>query len=267
MAAQVEKFRSGRAYIGILFFCGLGSSFSDAKGVTSDVLSPDVSNAKALQIRPYTKERLKDAFAGIGVMIDKFSEKAKRGDKISLPVVLTNDTGKRIADLPVTLKIKSGDKVLYKETKTVSLGTAFDESKGVGKTSFPVTVPTYKEVCADGTVLQVTASYEADGATVCSLRKWTVKGGPYSNDHLPEFETETEPVTETEDITEAAKTETAAETPAATKAETGTENGAEAPDKKNNALVPAIICAAAAAAAAVTAAAVIKKKKKQKENK
>ncbi|MBQ1848719.1 MAG: hypothetical protein II135_12005, partial [Clostridia bacterium] len=213
MAAQVEKFRSGRAYIGILFFCGLGSSFPDAKGVTSDVLSPDVSTAKALQIRPYTKERLKDAFAGIGVMINKFVEKAKRGEEITLPVVLTNDTGKRIADLPVTLKIKSGGKVLYKETKTVSLGTAFDESEGVGKTSFTVTVPTYKEVCADGTVLQVTASYEADGVTVCSLRKWTVKGGPYSNDPLPEFETETEPVTETEEITEAAKTETAAETP------------------------------------------------------
>ncbi len=265
MAAQVEKFRSGRAYTGILFFCGLGSSFPDARGVTSDVLSPDVSTAKTLQIRPYTKERLKDAFAGVGVMINKFVEKAKRGEEISLPVVLTNDTGEKIEGLPVTVKIKSGDKVLFRETKTVNLDTAFDKSKGIGKTSFAVTVPTYKEVCGDGTVLQVTASYEINGEAVCSLRKWTVNGGLYSEEPSPEFETEAEPVTETEEITQAAS-EAAVETVSETEAEAKETTDAGAAGKKNSAAVPAIVCAAAAAAAAVTAALIINKKKQRKES-
>ena len=65
--AQMEAFRTERAYIGLLFFCGLGSSFPSAQGVTSDILSPDVSTAESLQIRPYTKELLKNAFDRLGL--------------------------------------------------------------------------------------------------------------------------------------------------------------------------------------------------------
>lgn len=263
MAAQIEKFRSGRAYSGILFFCGLGSSFPSAQGVTSDVLSPDVSTAETLEIRPYTKERLRCAFADIGIMIDKFTENVKRGDSVSLKVVLVNDTGSPVNGLPVTLKLKRGDTVLYKETKTVDLGTPSDKSKGKAAVSFSFEVPAYKEYCPDGAELQLIASYEANGKSADSLRRWTVKEGALDEGPAPEFETETVPVTETETET-SADTAPASETTDEKNRETdGKNEGGERRRKENGVLIPVIAAVSAAVtAAAIIAVRLIKKKRK-----
>ncbi len=199
MAAQMEAFRTERAYIGLLFFCGLGSSFPSAQGVTSDILSPDVSTAEFLQIRPYTKELLKNAFADLGIVIAEYTEEVRRGGKLSLPIVLVNDTGKAITNLPVTLKIMSGDTVLYAERITMSVDAFSEDNKGLARELLTITVPAFRDWCEDGRVLTVTASYELDGETVYSQRKWSVKGGTLSDDELPvydwliEEETDTQP--------------------------------------------------------------------------
>ena len=218
MAAQMEAFRTERAYVGLLFFCGLGSSFPSAQGITSDILSPDVSTAESLEIRPYTKELLKNAFADLGIVIDEYTEEVKRGEQLSLPIVLVNDTGKAITALPVTLKIMSGDTVLYAERITMSVAAFSADSDGLAREILTVTVPAYRDYCKNGTTLTVTASYELDGETVYSRRKWQIRGGDISDDQLPvydwlveESETETETTPDT-----ARPTDTAEPTPSVT---------------------------------------------------
>ena len=188
MAAQIEAFRTGRAYVGLLFFCGLGSSFPSAQGVTSDILSPDVSTAESLEIRPYTKELLKNAFADLGIVIDEYTEDVKRGNKIRLPIVLVNDTGKDVTDLPVTLKIMNGDTVLYAERITMSVEAFSKDNKGLSTETLTVTVPAFRDYCKNGTTLTVTASYELNGETVYSQRKWTVKGGDTTDGEPPVYD-------------------------------------------------------------------------------
>lgn len=216
MAAQIEAFRTERAYIGLLFFCGLASSFPSAQGVTCDILSPDVSTAESLQIRPYTKELLKNAYADLGIVIDEYTEDVKRGDKLRLPIVLVNDTGEAVTDLPVTLKIMSGDTVLYAERITMSVDAFSADNKGLSTETLAVTVPAFRGYCENGETLTVTASYTLDGETVYSQRKWTVKGGELSDDPLPTYdwlteENETE-TTPDETTPEPAETEPSAPT-------------------------------------------------------
>lgn len=190
MAAQVEAMRAGRAYVGMLFFCGLASSTSSAQGVTCDILSPDVSTAESLEIRPYTKELLKNAFADLGIVIDAYTEEVKRGEAMQLPIVLVNDTGAAVSDLPVTLTIKSGDTVLYTETVTMSVDAFSGGTTGTATQTLRLKVPAYRELCRNGATLVVTASYELDGETISSQRKWTVKGGDYTDDDPPAVDTE-----------------------------------------------------------------------------
>ncbi len=210
MAAQMEAFRTERAYVGLLFFCGLGSSFPSAQGVTSDILSPDVSTAESLQIRPYTKERLKNAFADLGIVIDEYTEDVKRGAKLRLPIVLVNDTGKAVTDLPVTLKIMNGDTVLYAERITMSVDAFSKDNKGLSTETLTVTVPAFRDYCNNRQVLTVTASYEMNGETVTSQRKWTVQGGDFTDGPLPTYdwlEEETETLPETTIATDPVETE------------------------------------------------------------
>ncbi|MCQ2429579.1 MAG: discoidin domain-containing protein [Clostridia bacterium] len=207
MAAELECFRAGRAYTGILFFCGLGSSPVGAVGVTSDILSPDVSTPESLCIRPYIKERLSDAFAPLGICLDYYTEDQKRGAKVTLPVVLINDTGRDVNDLPVTLVIRSGDTVLYADRTSVSVPAHTETDKGLGTTVFETQVPAYRDLCADKKELTVTVSYTMDGETVSSVRKWYVQSGVYSDDPVSvydwlEGETDTRSPADTAPVTE-----------------------------------------------------------------
>jgi hypothetical protein len=188
MAAQMEAFRTERAYIGLLFFCGLGSSFPSAQGVTSDILSPDVSSPESLQIRPYIKKLLKNAFSDLGIVIDEYTDVVKRGDNIELPIVLINDTGKAVKDLPVTIKIMNGDTVLYAERFTMSVDAFSKDKNGLSRKNLSIRVPSFRDWCKDGSILTVTASYELNGEEVYSQRKWNIKDGESSDEELPIYD-------------------------------------------------------------------------------
>ena len=128
--------------------------------------------------------------------------------------MLVNDTGKAVTDLPVTLKIMNGDTVLYAERITMSVDAFSKDSKGLSTETLTVTVPAFRDYCGNRQVLTVTASYEMNGETVYSQRKWTVQGGDFTDDPLPTYdwlveeeETETEP---SETPTEPADTEPSA---------------------------------------------------------
>lgn len=242
MAAQIEAFRTERAYVGLLFFCGLSSSISSAQGVTSDILSPDVSTAESLQIRPYTKARLADAFADLGIVIDEYTEEVKRGTTMTLPILLINDTGRDIRDLPVTLTIKRGDTVLYAERITLSVNALSASERGIAQEILSVEVPSYRDYCGNRKTLTVTASYELDGQTVSSQRKWKIVRGGSSlcDDELPVYdwldesdETDTETTAQTE-------TDTTPETEPDSEAETATlPETAVAPDPVTETDAPA----------------------------
>lgn len=201
MAAQMECFRAGRAYAGILFFCGLGSSPVGAVGVTSDILMPDVSTPDALQIRPYTQKMMRNAFAPLGICIENYLETFRRGEQVTLPVTLINDTGRDVEELEVTIKIMSGSTLLYAERTIMSVNAFTGNRDGVATKELTVTVPAFRDFCANGKTLTVTASYTMDGETVSSQRKWKLSGGSFTDDPIPTYdwlEPETEPVTEPE---------------------------------------------------------------------
>jgi hypothetical protein len=202
MAAQIELFRSGRAYSGIQFFCGLTSSPVGAHGITCDILAPDVSTAESLQIRPYTKERLHDAFADLGISVNYFEDRIRRGSKQVFPVTLINDTGEDVTDLPVTLMFKSGDTVLYKEVVTMSV-KAFEGGKtGIATKGFTLTIPAYRDYCDNKDVITFSASYEMDGDVISCERSFALLGGSYTEGKPPVYEEDTTVETETGSGTE-----------------------------------------------------------------
>ncbi len=239
MAAEIECFRAGRAYAGMLFFCGLTSSPAGAVGITCDILSPDVSTPESLQIRPYTKELLTNAFRPLGICLDEYTEDVRRGQALTLPVVLINDTGEAVEDLTVTLVIRSGDTVVYADRQTVSVPVHTGNKDGLATAVFDLTVPGFKDYCDNGRTLTVTASYTLDGETVYSLRKWTVQGGKTTDGELPVYdwldngqtpdtETETETETETDGGT-VTEPDTGHEETVESNRPTDTDPGAEAP--------------------------------------
>ena len=189
MAAQMEAFRAHRAYSGLLFFCGLGSDFPDHVGITCDILSPDVSTAESLEIRPYLQELLKNAFADLGIITEYYEEIVRRGQEIAVPVKLVNDTGKDIADLEVVLTVCSGDTVLYADRATVSVGAFSADNDGLASHEFSLKVPAYDGYCDSGEELYLIASYTLEGETVYSRRKLMIRGGSATtNDPLPEYD-------------------------------------------------------------------------------
>ncbi len=189
MSAQLEAFRAGRSYSGLLFFCGLGSSTPSALGVTSDVLEPDVSRAGTLSIHPYFKYLMENTNAPLGIVINTYTEKRAAGDNITVPVVLVNDTGKDVTELPVTLVVRAADgTVLWAERRTMSVPAFSADNKGTSTELFELAVPSLKKYCAPGSELTVQAYYVLDGRTVFSQRKWTVSGGKLTDGGLPGYD-------------------------------------------------------------------------------
>ncbi len=181
MSAQIEAFRAGRAYTGLLFFCGLASSTSSAKGVTSDILflSSDMSGPESLCIKSYFKYLMKNSYAPLGITIGTYTEKRTAGQTVEVPVTLVNDTGEGVEDLDVTLVILSGEKILFADRKQMSVSAYSPEtgSDGTATEIFELKVPDFKEYCKEGSVLTVRAFYNLSGETVFSQRKWEIEGG------------------------------------------------------------------------------------------
>lgn len=188
MSAQLEAFRAGRAYTGLLFFCGLGSSNSAALGVTSDVLEPAVSSARTLSLHPYFKYLMENTNAPLGIVVDTYTEARTPGDVISVPVTLVNDTGDAVNDLPVTLVIRASDgTVLWAERRTMSVAAFSPDDPGTATELFELSVPAYKKYCGEGKELLVQAFYTRDGRTVFSQRKWTMESAKLSGGDLPKY--------------------------------------------------------------------------------
>lgn len=188
MAAQIEAFRAGRAYVGIQFFCGLGSSFPSAVGVTSDILSPDVSTADSLEIRPYIKSLFKNSFADLGIVIDTYTEKRQAGASVNIPVTLVNDTGTDIMNLPVTLVVRSGDTVLYADRKMMSVCAFSASNQGLATETFSFDIPNFRGYCESKKELIVEAYYKLDGETVLSQRKWILERGTLKDETPPVYD-------------------------------------------------------------------------------
>ncbi len=263
MAAQMEAFRTERTYVGLLFFCGLGSSFPSAQGVTSDILSPDVSTAESLQIRPYTKKLLKNAFSDLGIVIDEYTENVKRGDRLRLPIILVNDTGNAISDLPVTIKVMSGDTVIFAKRITMSVDAFSKDNKGLSEENVSLRVPDYSDYCQDGTTLTVTASYELDGKTVYSQRKWLVNGGETSDGQPPEYDwLAKEESSETD--TEASQTDATPDTGIVTDP---SETTADTDSDGSSAAIIAVVSALAILTVAAIAVVIIFRKSKNQNKK
>ncbi len=258
MAAQIETYRAGRAYVGIFFFCGLASSFPTAQGVTCDVLSPDVSTAASLEIRPYTKELLANAYADLGIAVECYTEEVRRGERIRLPITLINDTGRAITDLPVTVKLMSGDTVLWAERVTMSVDAFSADAKGLSTENLSVTVPAFRDFCADQTTLTLTASYELDGETVYSQRKWTIKGGDVLSDEpLPTYdwlvEGESEIVPDTAPVEPTTDADTVPAVPSDTASDSLAEPSESNPSDKAKGCASALLAASLPLTAMATA--------------
>ncbi len=273
MAAQMEAFRAGRAYTGLMFFCGLGSSFPSAVGVTSDILSPDVSTAESLQIRPYIKSLFKNSFADLGIVIDTYTESRKPGSTVKVPVVLVNDTGADITDLPVILVVRSGDAVLYADRKVMSVSAFSADNKGTATETFSFDVPSFKDYCEAGKEIIVEAYYTMDGETVTSQRKWTMQRGSLTDAALPTYDWLTSdttpdtqpPVADTEEPTQPDGTVTNPETtepdgtavPSVTTETTPDDKGCASVTTVSAGILTALLTAAFAAG---------KKRKKEEQN-
>ena len=271
MAAQMEAFRTERAYVGLLFFCGLGSSFPSAQGVTSDILSPDVSTAESLQIRPYTKKLLKNAFSDLGIVIDDYTENVKRGDRLRLPIILVNDTGNAISDLPVTIKVVSRGTVLFAKQITMNVDAFSTDSNGLSEETVSVKVPDYANYCKDGTTLTVTASYELDGQTVYSQRKWIVNGGEMSAGHPPKYDwLPNEESTDTD--TEAPQTDIIPDTNTVTElvetaADTDTDTDTDTDSDSGSVVIIIVVASSAVLILATVAVVILFRKSKNQNNK
>ncbi len=263
MAAQMEAFRAGRAYAGLMFFCGLGSSFPSAVGVTSDILSPDVSTAESLEIRPYIKSLFKNSFADLGIVIDTYTESRKPGSTVKVPVVLVNDTGADITDLPVTLVVRSGDTVLYADRKVMSVKAFSASEKGTATETFSFDIPSFKGYCEAGKEIIVEAYYKLDGETVTSQRKWIMQSASLTDAALPTYDWLTSdttpdtqpPVADTEEPTQPEGTVTNPETtepdgtavPAVTTETTPDDKGCASVTTVSAGILTAVVLSAVAA--------------------
>ena len=127
--------------------------------------------------------------APLGIVINTYTEKRAAGDNITVPVVLVNDTGKDVAELPVTLVVRAADgTVLWAERRTMSVAAFAPDNSGTATESFTLSVPAFKKYCAQGSELTVQAYYVLDGRTVFSQRKWTVSGGKLTDGGLPAYD-------------------------------------------------------------------------------
>ena len=140
---MTERFRVSRKYFGVFQFCGLSYSINDGTGYTSDVLCADLSTPK---IREEHRERMRSAFADVGIVIDDWGTSKIAGSSIKIPVVLINDLNEDV-------------------TKNVTLTLYKNHNASERESVLPLT----KEItakalsCSDKELFEVKLPYEIDG--------------------------------------------------------------------------------------------------------
>ena len=143
IAQMTERFRLSRKYFGVFQFCGLSYSINDGTGYTSDVLSPDLSSPK---IREEHRERMRSAFADVGIVINDWSTSKTAGSSIKIPVVLINDLNEDVTK-NVTL-------TLYKNHNASERESVLTLTKEITAKALS---------CSDKELFEVKLPYEIDG--------------------------------------------------------------------------------------------------------
>ncbi|MBO4356255.1 MAG: discoidin domain-containing protein, partial [Clostridia bacterium] len=120
VAQMTERFRVSRKFFGIMQFCGLSYSRDDGTGYTADILMSDISTP---EIRPEQKEKLRSAFAPVGIVINDWSTSGQYNCGRKVPVILVNDLGEDIGK-EVTVELfrvsESGQELVYSVKETLS---------------------------------------------------------------------------------------------------------------------------------------------------
>ncbi len=171
IAILTEFWRAGRNIAGIQYFSGLTYSKPTAQGATGDLLLPDIS---VPTVRPSTQSRVKNAFAKLGICIQKYDVTTMPGLDFDFPVTLYNDLNEDINNLEVLFKVTCNGRVLAEETKIYNLASVGDlNGNDLQSQIFSFITP---KNLNNGDRIIVTASYTRNGETVESVRKLTCQG-------------------------------------------------------------------------------------------
>lgn len=136
LAEQTEFWRATRRYAGVLQFCGL--SYSRPGGQTSD----NFTNVGSLTFEPHFAARIGDAFAPVGVCIDKHLIQYATGQQYEIPVSVVNDLDRSV-NPSVRLKLVAGERTLWvSEPRRLQL-----DSLDKMTTTFTITMPDQPSSC------------------------------------------------------------------------------------------------------------------------
>lgn len=114
LAALTEYWRARGNLAGLQHFCGLG--YSRPNGHTSDSFA-DVAEA---QLEPSFKHFVGDAFAPVGIMLDLWDPPTREGDRITVPIVVTNDSD-RLFEGGVTLTAATAEGELFHDFRAIAV--------------------------------------------------------------------------------------------------------------------------------------------------
>ena len=158
IAAMTEYWRCHRTCAGVSHFCGLG--YSRPNGVTSD----NWVDVEELQFEPYYEKYVRDAFAPVGLMIDRWEPYYAAGSQMTVPVCVINDYYQEKQG-EVKLIIKENEKIITSQTQSVAMPAL--ERRVV---NFDLSIP--KE---SGDYQFIAELIGFDSETVRSLRDFSVK--------------------------------------------------------------------------------------------
>lgn len=108
-AILTEYWRAHRKAGAVMHFNGLGYSRPEKpRGATSD----NFIDLKNLDYEPYFYKYVKPAFSPVAVMADFWENSVKKGQKMTIPVILINDTYEQVKDTLRLSVINANEKVL-----------------------------------------------------------------------------------------------------------------------------------------------------------
>jgi len=160
LAILTEYWRAHRKAGAVMHFCGLGYSRPDKpRGQTSDHFI-DIKN---LIFEPHFYKYIKQAFSPVAVMADFWDKSMKKGQQLTIPVYLINDTYERVED-SIKLVIYNGNEVVFNKSASYRLDGL--QQKVI---NIPLFVPDKKGYCR----LEAAIVYKGD--TIKSIREFTIE--------------------------------------------------------------------------------------------
>ena len=157
VAALTEFWRCHRACAGVLHFCGLG--YSRPGGQTSD----DFVDLDKLTFEENFRTHVGEAFAPVGLMIDRWDDEMPAGKSQEFPVVVINDLQRDYAG-QVRFRLLKGSQVVQETVRQCQVAAL-----GQNRLSFSCSIP------AEPAAYQVEAALLQPGeAPVRSLRDFEI---------------------------------------------------------------------------------------------